>query len=179
MSQKSNFTEDEWFLLSSAPAMIGSAMSSAASSGVIGTVKELSASMKSTVAALKDYPDSSLIQELLQKAENWDAAKDKMKDYRERSKAKLEAGNIKSREELHNLAMDDCRKAIALVDEKCSAADAAAYKEWTLKIANNVAEAASEGGFLGFGGERISPEESAMLAQIEGILGIKGGTLIA
>jgi len=57
--------------------------------------------------------------------------------------------------------------------------DALAYKEWALKIANNVAAAASEGGFLGFGGEKISPEEAKMLAQIEGILGIKGASLIA
>jgi len=100
-----------------------------------------------------------LIQALLEKAENWDEAKTKMKDYRERSKDKLTAGNIKSREELHQLAMDDCNSAVALVDAKCSADDALAYKEWALKIANNVAAAASEGGFLGFGGEKISPEE--------------------
>ncbi len=179
MTMKSNFTDDEWFLLSSAPAMIGAAMSSAAASGVIGTVKEMTASMRSSVAGLKDYPDSELIQALLQKAENWDEAKDKMQDYRERSKSKLADGNVKSREELHQLAMADCKKAVALVNEKCSPEDAAAYKEWTLKIANNVAAAASEGGFLGFGGEKISAEEAAMLEQIEAILGIKGAALIA
>lgn len=176
MSMKNNFTDDEWFLLSSTPAMIGAAMSSAAASGVIGTVKEMTASMRSTVGGLKDYPDSELIQELLQKAENWDEAKDKLKDYRERSKSKLADGNVKSREELHNLAMADCKKAVVLVNDKCTAEDAAAYKEWTLKIANNVAAAASEGGF---GGEKISAEEAAMLEQIESILGIKGAALLA
>ena len=179
MSIKDQFTEDEWFLLSSTPAMVGSAMSSAASSGVIGTVKEMTASMKSTVAALKDYPDSELIQALLQKAENWDAAKDKMSDYRERAKQKLETQQIKTREQLHQQAMKDCQDAAKLVDAKCSAADAKAYREWTLKVANNVAAAASEGGFLGFGGERISPEETALLGRIEEALGVKGSSLLA
>ena len=179
MSIKDDFNEDEWYLLSSAPAMIGAAMSSAAARGMIGTVKEMTASMRSTVGALQDYPDSELIQALLKKAENWDDAKTKMKDYRERAKDKLAEGNIKSREELHQLAMDDCKKAVALVNAKCSSDDALAYKEWALKIANNVAAAASEGGFLGFGGEKISPEEAKMLEQIEGILGIKGASLIA
>ena len=179
MSIKDQFTEDEWFLLSSTPAMVGSAMSSAAASGVIGTVKEMTASMKSTVSALKDYPDSELIQALLQKAENWDAAKDKMSDYRERAKEKLETSQIKTREQLHDQAMKDCQAAAKLVDEKCSPADAKTYREWTLKVANNVAAAASEGGFLGFGGEKISPEETAMLARIEDALGVKGSTLMA
>jgi len=179
MSIKDSFTEDEWYLLSSAPAMVGAAMSSAAASGMIGTVKEMTASMRSTVSALEDYPDSELIQALLQKAENWDEAKTKMKDYRERSREKLTEGDIKSREELHQLAMEDCKSAVALVDAKCSVDDALVYKEWALKIANNVAAAASEGGFLGFGGEKISPEEAKMLEQIEGILGIRGANLVA
>ena len=179
MSIKDQFTEDEWFLLSSTPAMVGSAMSSAAASGVIGTVKEMTASMKSTVAALKDYPNSELIQALLEKAENWDEAKDKISDYRERAKQKLESGQIKSREQLHEQAMKDCREAAKLVDAKCSPDDAKAYREWTLKVANNVAAAASEGGFLGFGGEKISPEETVMLGRIEEALGVQGSTLLA
>ena len=77
MSIKDKFTEDEWFLLSSTPALIGASMSAADSSGVIGTVKEMTASMRSTVGALKGYPDSELIQTLLEKAENWDEAKEK------------------------------------------------------------------------------------------------------
>lgn len=179
MSIQDQFTEDEWFLLSATPAMIGAAMSSAASSGVIGTVKELSSSMRSTVAALKDYPASELIQALLKKAENWDEAKEKMSDYRSRSKEKLESGNVKTREELHAQVLNDCKTAAQLVDEKCSASDAKIYKEWSLKVANNVAQAASENGFLGFGGEKVSPEEAEMLGKIEAALGVKSANLFA
>ncbi len=34
------------------------------------------------------------------------------------------------------------------------------------KIANGVAEAAKEGGFLGFGGERVSENEEALLKDL-------------
>ena len=179
MSIKDKFSDDEWFLLSSTPAMIGAAMSSAAPSGVIGTVKELSASMRSTVHALKDYPDSELIQALLEKAENWDDAKDKVSDYRQRAKGRMEAADIKSHEQLHAHVLADCATVAQLVDDKCSTADAAAYKEWSVRIARQVAEAAKEGGFLGFGGERVSEEERVMLEKIEQALGAPSGHLFA
>ncbi|MEE9320270.1 MAG: hypothetical protein V3U76_07495 [Granulosicoccus sp.] len=179
MSIKEAFTDDEWFLLSSTPAMIGAAMSSAAPSGVVGTVKELTASMRGSVAGLQDYPDSDLVAQLLQKAENWDEAKDKMKDYRERIKARLQNSGVTSREQLHDNVIADCRAAAGLVDTKCSEEDARIYREWCVKIANLVAEAAKEGGFLGFGGERISQEERAMLTRIEEALGVPVGNLMA
>ena len=84
-----------------------------------------------------------------------------------------------SREELHRQVEQDCRTAAALVDERSEPSDAAAYKEWSVAIARQVAEAAKEGGFLGFGGERVSAEERAMLARIERALGVPAGVLVA
>lgn len=179
MSIKESFTEDEWFLLSSTPALVGAAMSAAEGSGMIGTVKEITASMRSTVAGLQDYPSSELIQALLEKAENWDEAKEKMQNYREKAQARLQDENIKTKEDLQSKVMSDIEKSVALVDSKCSESDARTYKEWTLKIANNVAMAAKEGGFMGFGGTQFSEGEQALLAQIENSLGVKADVLIA
>ncbi len=179
MGIKDEFSEDEWFLLSSAPAMIGAAMSAAAPSGVIGTVKEMTASMRASVQGLSDYPESELIAALLEKAENWDEAKDKMQDYREKAKERLSNAEIKSREELQAHVLKDCAAAAKLVDEKCSVEEARTYKEWSVKIANKVANAAKEGGILGFGGERVSAEESALIAKIESALGAPSGHLVA
>lgn len=179
MSIKDNFSEDEWFLLSATPAMIGAAMSNAAPSGVIGTVKEMTANMRATVQGLTDYPDSELINALLEKSANWDEVKDKAKDYREKAKARLGSAQIKSREDLQSHVLADCVAAAKLVDEKCTATDANAYKEWSVKIASTVANAAKEGGILGFGGERVSAEESALIARIESALGAPAGHLLA
>ena len=179
MSIKDKFNEDEWFLLSATPALIGASMSAAEGSGVIGTVKELTASMKTTVAALKDYPDSELINALLEKAENWDEAKAKLSDYRERAKSRMEDEGINTPESLREKMLSDVNACVALVDERCSDSDAKIYKEWSLKIANSVAMAAKEGGFMGFGGTRLSESEQQLLSRIEKALGMQASTLIA
>jgi len=179
MGVKEEFSEDEWFLLSSTPAMIGAAMSGAAPSGVIGTIKEMTASMRASVQGLSDYPDSELISALLEKAANWEEAKDKMNDYREKAKTRLDAAAIKSREELQSHVLAECAAAAKLVDAKCSSIEASNYKEWAVKIANKVATAAKEGGILGFGGERLSAEESELIAKIEAALGAPSGHLVA
>jgi phosphohistidine swiveling domain-containing protein len=179
MSIKDSFTEDEWFLLSSTPALIGASMSAADSSGVIGTVKEMTASMRATVDAQQGYSDSELIQALLKKSENWDEAKEKISDYREKTKDKLEQSNIKSADQLQAQMLDDVKKCVALVDDKCTADDARTYEEWSLKVADAVAAAAKEGGFLGIGGTRISDNEKALLAKIQTALGIDANILIA
>jgi len=176
---KSKFTDDEWFLLSSTPALIGASMSAADSSGVIGTVKEMSASMRTTVAAQKDYPDSELIQALLEKAKNWDEAKEKIHDYRARTKNLLEEEGIKSADQLQGKMLSDVEQCVALVDKNCSEEDAKSYKQWSLKVADAVAAAATEGGFLGFGGTKISENEKALLVRIQQAMGMGSENFIA
>jgi len=73
----------------------------------------------------------------------------------------------------------DCKAAIALVDEHCTDADASAYRQWTLNVARSVAEAAKEGSILGFGGERVSEHERKLLNELEQVLGLEGGVLMA
>jgi len=60
----------------------------------------------------------------------------------------------------------------AMVDGKLSAAEATAYKEWVMSVAQTVAEAGKEGGFLGIGAVRVSPEEEAALAALRSDLGL-------
>ncbi|ASJ76423.1 hypothetical protein [Granulosicoccus antarcticus] len=179
MSIKDSFTDDEWFLLSAMPGLIGAAMSNAAPSGIIGTIKEMSATMRASAQAKYDHPESELISELITKAANWEEAKEKAADYRERAQAHVKSANVHNREDLQNMAVNDCRTAARLVEERCSEADAKVYKEWTINVARSVAEAAKEGSILGFGGERVSAPERELLSRIEATLGIKSGLLLA
>jgi hypothetical protein len=57
----------------------------------------------------------------------------------------------------------------ALLDAK-GPGDAAAFKSWLQSIAQHTAEAAKEGGFLGFGGVQVSEAETATLAEIRAAL---------
>ena len=46
-------------------------------------------------------------------------------------------------------------------------------RQWLRDISQKVAEAAKEGGFLGIGGERVSPAEQATLEEIDEALGLR------
>ncbi len=176
---KNEFNDDEWFLLSSTPASIGALMSAAAPSGMFGTIKELSASMKATVHGLQSHSDSELIQALLERSDNWSDAKDKASDYSERTRERFKQDDVTSPEKLKAFVLADCSTVAKLVDERCSETEASAYKDWCLNIAVKVAEASKEGSVLGFGGTRVSEEEKTRLAEIEQALGAVSGKLIA
>jgi hypothetical protein len=67
-------------------------------------------------------------------------------------------------------SLANLREVSKILDAKAPA-DAVAFKAWLRRISQNVAEAASEGSFLGFGGVRISEAEKATLDDIAEALG--------
>jgi len=62
------------------------------------------------------------------------------------------------------------KEVSAILDAKAPQ-DAAGFKAWLQTISEHVAEAASEGGFLGIGGVKVSDAEKATLADISKALG--------
>ena len=64
-------------------------------------------------------------------------------------------------ERIASRALDALRAAHDALQRKGSAGDYDAYASFAKALAKRVAEAAKEGGFLGFGGERVSEGERA------------------
>jgi hypothetical protein len=64
-----------------------------------------------------------------------------------------------------------CRDLVTLLVQKAPS-DADAYKQWIYQIAKRSAEAAKEGGVLGFGGEKVSSAEVTALSEVAAALGI-------
>jgi len=106
-SVKEQFSDDEWFLISSVPSMVGAAMAGAGKSGIIGTTKEAMASMKSVVAGKNDYPNNELIAAVLPKAESFSEAKEKAGAYREKAMAQFKEQNIKSPEDFNSYMLGE------------------------------------------------------------------------
>jgi hypothetical protein len=52
-------------------------------------------------------------------------------------------------------------------------AQAEGFKSWLVSIAGKVANAATEGGFFGFGGEKVSGAETAAINELASSLGVK------
>jgi len=163
MPIKDNFAADEWKIVLEAPVLAGFAITAADPSGLFGTLKEGWAEAKE-LAAAKEGASDELIKSVaddLFTSEGRTGAHDRMAELLKGAK----------REELKDRALGELKRAVALVDSKAPA-DAAAFKQWLSHIAQIVAEAASEGGFLGFGGVQVSEKEKATLAELHGVLGV-------
>ena len=159
------YTEDELALLATAPQLIGSAVAAAGSSGLIGTGKELFATASSVMKGAKTFPNNALLKQLVPDASaNRQQAMDRMKKFRDWGLARLKEKRIDSAQKISALAIEDCKAVAALLASKASPQEAKEYRQWAFSVAENVANAASEGGFLGFGGEQVSDSEKQLLA---------------
>jgi hypothetical protein len=160
MAAKTDFTPDEWKLLLESVMMSGIAVTAADPSGLWGTLKESFASAR-TMASGKGG-SSDLIKALVsdfETSEGRGIARDGLS-------AQLKGSNPA---EIKAKSIDALRRAAALLDAKAPQ-DAAAVKAWLRQMSQNVADASSEGGFLGFGGIKVSEAETATLAEIDAAL---------
>src|SRR5262249_22299176 len=131
-------------------------------------------SAQSVLAGVKDYPGNALIQAVVPNlAGDRQAAVDKARKSRDWAMARLKEKGINSSEKLRLQALEDCRAAANLLASRSSSQEAAEYKQWALSVAEKVAMASTEGGFLGFGGERLSAGEKQLLQQLQTALGGK------
>ena len=68
--------------------------------------------------------------------------------------------------------LDRVKSAVELVARKGSADEAAAYRAMLADVAERAASASNEGGFLGFGGVRVSDKESAFISEVRRAAGV-------
>lgn len=172
MSLKNEFTKEEWGLLKGTPALIGSAMAGVDQSGFFGMIKEAMANAKSFKQVADSFPESELIQGLAEKPKDLDEAKANFKDFQQNTIQRFKERDVKTPEQLKELVLEDCKNAAQLLSQKASESEVKQYKDWALSVAKNVAEAAKEGGFLGFGGELVSEKEQSLIAEIKNAFNI-------
>ena len=165
MTTKADFDAEQWQLILDVPVMIGMGVMIAGKSG-LGTMKESFAMTKEMIDAVKGHSDNELIQSVVNAR-----LKDKEKSSAETLSNNPYAGQ--GREALVDAAVEKCQQVCTLLNEKCSEAEAMEYKQWSMHIGEKVAMAASEGGFLGFGGVQVSEEEKQALARISQALGVE------
>jgi len=158
MTTKNDFTPEEWNVLRDAPHTVGLAVAVAGASGMIGTMKEAWSSAAAVLDGLK--AENPIIQGL--------AAKEEIKAAQAKLQESVRAGEYKTvQQRVMDLAAQSAHDAIALLQAKGTPSDVDAYRTYLKGVAERVANAAKEGGFLGFGGERVSEGERAMLQRLD------------
>ena len=166
MTSKTDFTQEEWFLLHSTPTLVGLIVLAADSSGFFGTAKETFAIPKGVVEGGIAYPDNAIIQALLREKEGPDG--DPVKDSYNELKSQMKSeGDV---EHLTATILENCKNAAKLLGEKASTEESSQYKAWVLNIANKVASAAKESSSKGTDRGKISMAEEALIDKIAAAL---------
>jgi hypothetical protein len=145
MTSKTDFSEDEWTRLKRAPFVAGMAISLADPGGPIELVKETAATLKT----VRDAPASGEARE----------RKNPLHDF------KPKGGALAGQEILEELT-----EVNRIVSAKAAPEEADAYRDWLRAAAQEAANAAKEGGFMGFHAQRVSEGEQRMLDKLGEVL---------
>lgn len=169
MSKPEEYTEQEWEKIAAMPQLIGGVMAGAGSSGLIGTGKEMLATVESFLDGRKTFADNPVIQYIVPDTnrEKREEAIADSKEQRQRLLDKINGYQAKTSEELAKSVIEDCSNTIALLVAKETPKVVNEYKAWLLGIADKVAKSAKEGSFLGFGGDRFSEKEQVLYDKLK------------
>jgi hypothetical protein len=155
MTSRQDFTDEEWTRIRRAPLVAGVAISLADPGGPIEVAKETIATLRSaTLPPSQEQLLASValdVQALAQHQQN------PLGDFKPRSGQQV---------------LEELRVVNELVTAKATPEEVAAFRRWLLAAAQAAADAAKEGGFMGFGGEQVSAGEQQMLDQVRAALGV-------
>jgi hypothetical protein len=144
MTTKSEFNAEEWDRIAQAPALAALMVITADRGGAI----------RESIALGKAYNEarqaggSELIQELVS------------------SPPRLDPTSMGPPDQLREQLPQRLTEAMHLVEEKADPGEVEEYRAFILRLADVVAHAHKEGGVLGIGGKKVSPEEQAALDEL-------------
>jgi hypothetical protein len=159
MTTKSDYTDEEWAALRRGPLVAGMAISLADPGGPIELTKETMASIK---AMSTPGSDAELLVAVSQDAMAMaQEHHNPIGDFKPKGAA---AGQE---------ILDEVRHVNEILTAKATPEEAEAFRAWMMTAAQAAADAAKEGGFMGFHAVRVSEGEKKMLDELGTALGAK------
>lgn len=162
MSQRADYTDDEWFILWRAVANVPPAIMVAHPAHLVreafvadAALEHVARTCKSMVGMLLAPPRSEA---------EWLSHR---LDLQRRSEGQRDA------DEFMNETLDDCRQAVALLGERGNPEELKEYQQGLFEIAVAVAKAGKEGGFWGIGGVAMDESEKVFLRDLAEALGLE------
>ena len=154
MTAKSDFTEEEWVRVRRAPFVAGMAISMADPGGPIEMAKE---SMGTVKAATNPPTGEQLLAEIAAELQAMaQQRQNPLTDFKPQAREGI---------------VEELGAVSGIVSSKATAEETAAFKQWLLTTAQAAADAAKEGGFMGFGATQVSEGEKNMLDQVRAAIG--------
>jgi hypothetical protein len=164
MAKQDAFTPEEWTQLRLAPSLVAGGVAAADPSGIFASIKEAASGAQGMAEALKSNSGLELFAAL---------AADRSMPAMPDPKTVLGEGTREQQmQNFKNVVLERVKSAVDLVARKSSPAEADAYRSMLVDVAERAADASKEGGFLGFGGVRVSDPESAFISEVKRATGI-------
>ncbi len=151
MTTKADFNAEEWSSIADGPLYAGMRVISADRGGTLRETLSIGRAYQET---RQHHGESELLDELVKSPPSIDP--DRIRDA---------GGSIAA------VAAEQLRDAVATLEAKATAEEVDAYKRFVMTVAQAVASAHKEGGFLGIGGKQISDAENEALDEISSALG--------
>ncbi len=150
MTKKADFNAEEWSAVVEAPLLAGLHVV-AADRG--GSIRESVAMAKVYAEVRKHHGQSELLDELVSTPPAVDQQK------------------VRAAGDIGPQASARLQEAVALLQQKATAEEVDAYRNFVMDVAEAAAKAHKEGGFIGIGGKQVSDKEQAALNEIQAALG--------
>jgi hypothetical protein len=151
MTRRADFNAEEWATVTEGP-IYAALRVIAASHG--GRLRESLALARAYQDARARHGESELLDELV------------------KSPPAIDVDEIRhAQSNIGEVAAQQLGDAIGILEAKATAAETDSYKKFVMTVAQAVASAHKEGGFLGIGGKEITDAENQALDEISGALG--------
>jgi hypothetical protein len=156
MTTKSDFSDEEWTRVVRAPMVAGLAISLADPGGPIEMAKESMATLK---AATNPPSREQLLAEVALEIQAMAQQRhNPLKGFKPTPAAGQKPGDA---------VVDELRATQALVAAKATPEESTAFGTWLVTAAQAAADAAKDGGFMGFHAQQVSDREQAMIDQVK------------
>jgi hypothetical protein len=157
MTTKSDFPQDEWARIVRAPFVAGLAISLADPGGPIEAAKESMATIRS--ATNPPTREQLLAEVALELQALTQQRHNPLKGYKPTS------GTAPGEQ-----VIEELREVQDLVAARATPQETSAFADWLIATAQAAADAAKDGGFMGFGAKQVSDGEQAMLDRLRSSL---------
>lgn len=165
MSAMTDYSQEELDKLMSAPMVVSMFVMGSSLSGPVGLVKEMMAGVETAMKAGKDAAPGTLFAQVFSE-QNLKAQQDKMQQ-----ETKASTQGAQNMDQAKAKMLEDIKASMAIISAKGSPDEVDAYKKLMVDVAQNVANAAKEGGFMGMGGVVVNDAEKQAMTDIRSAVG--------
>jgi hypothetical protein len=173
LTELEDLSTDDQIVLARTPTALVMATAYAEQDGVFSIRKELKAGLQAAIDGATAFPENRIIQRLALEMNSVDHEEvDEVKDRAKTATNPEDLVEERNPTTSRPLALQLAAQSLAIMEAHATVEETVELKYWLYSIADQVTLTSKAGGFLGFGGTRVSPAEAAFLDELRAALDI-------